>query len=83
MTEQTELPQPIPDPKRSWKIWRVYGENTPTYWIVVDINTDAGWYGESCPPNTAFECLGTLHKLTRFRAEKVLAVFATDYGKGK
>lgn len=73
----------IPDPKRNWKVWRVYGPETPTYWIVVELDTDARWYGESCPPNTAFDVRGKLFNITKFRAEKILECFACDYGKGK
>jgi len=45
--------------------------------------TSATEYGKDCPPNTAFAVHGTIQGITRFRAEKVLACFATDYGKGK
>lgn len=67
------------NPKGSWKVWRVYGENTPTYWVVVDINTDAKWYGESCPPNTAFEVRGTMMNITKWRAERMLEFFAGSF----
>jgi hypothetical protein len=72
-----------PDPKRNWKVWRVYGPETTTYWVVVDEFTSAREYAKDCPPNTAFAVHGTMQSITRFRAEKILACFATDYGKGK
>jgi hypothetical protein len=69
----------IPDPKRNWKVWRVYGPEITTYWVVVSESTDAAWYGESCPPNTAFEVRGTMMNITKWRAERMLEFFAGSF----